>query len=159
LRYVSAGEIFRELARQEKLSLEALSKRAAEDPAIDHMLDERSKVEARKGGVVIDAQLGAWMARDLVDIKVLITAPDDVRFKRIADRERVPADVARKETEYREATQRKRYREYYGIDVTDVSIYDVKIDTGSRSIEEAKRMVINAVRSRLKELGKSNAAR
>jgi cytidylate kinase len=159
LRYISAGEIFRDLARERKMSLEALSKLAAGDPAIDQMLDERTKSEARKGAVVIDAQLGAWMARDLVDLKVFLTAPDDVRFRRIAEREGVTLQEARKETEYRESNQRKRYKEYYEIDVSDMTIYDIQIDTSNHSIEETKRIVIATVRRHLKELGKLGVSR
>jgi len=154
LRYIAAGEIFRDIAKQQKLSLGELSDRAAQDPKLDKMLDERTKAEAKRGSVVIDAQLGAWMARDLVDVKVLITAPDDVRYRRIAERERVSVEAARRETEYRERIQRKRYKEYYGIDVTDLSIYDARIDTGLHSIEETKKIVIESVRDLLQRRGK-----
>jgi len=156
LRYIAAGEIFRDIAKQEKLSLGELSDRAAQDPKLDRMLDERTKAEAKRGGVVIDAQLGAWMARDLVDVKVLLTAPDEVRFRRIADREGVSMEEARRETEYREMVQQKRYKDYYGIDVTDLSIYDASIDTGLHSIEETKKIVIESVRELLKRRGKLN---
>ena len=154
LRYVSAGEIFRDLAKKERLSLEALSNRAADDPSIDRMLDERTKAEAKKGGVVIDAQLGAWMVKDLADVRVLLTAPDDVRFRRIAERDHVGLDHARKETEYRESIQQKRYKKYYGVDVSDLSIYDLKLDTSLHSIEETKKVIIRSVRDFLELRGK-----
>jgi cytidylate kinase len=154
LRYVSVGELFRDIAKREKLSLEALSSRAAEDPDIDRMLDERTKAEAKKGGVVIDAQLGAWMAKNLVDVKVLLTAPDDVRFRRIGERDRLPVEDARKKTEYRESIQERRYKKYYGINIADVSIYDLKIDTSLHSIEETKTIVIESVREFLAQRGK-----
>ena len=157
LRYISAGELFRELARKQNLSLGAMSGRAAEDPAIDHMLEERTKNEAKKGNVVIDAQLAAWVAKDLADAKVLLTASDNVRFKRIADRDHVTFEEARKQTEYRESVQQSRYQKYYGIDVTDLSIYDVRIDTSLHPIEETKRIVIESVRRFLQERGKLNA--
>ena len=156
LRYVSAGELFRGLARQQKLSLEALSARAAQDPSIDHMLDERTKEEARKGGVVIDAQLAAWMAGGLADVKVLLTAPDEVRFRRIAERDHVGIEDARKETEYRELIQQERYKNYYGIDVNDLSVYDVKIDTSLHSIEMTKEIIIDSVRDLLTRKAKAN---
>jgi cytidylate kinase len=154
LRYISAGELFRELARKQNMSLSAMSGAAAEDPAIDHMLEERTMNEARKGDVVIDAQLAAWVAKDLADAKVLLTAPDNVRFKRIAERDRVTFEEARKQTEYRESIQHSRYRKYYGIDVTDLSIYDVKIDTSLHPIEETKKVVIESVRRFLQERGR-----
>ena len=98
LRYVCAGELFRELARERNLSLEAFSSLAAKDPAIDKLIDERTKTEARKGGVVIDAQLGAWMVKDFADVRVLMVAPDEVRFRRIADRDHTSLEYAKNET-------------------------------------------------------------
>jgi len=154
LRYVSAGELFRDLAKQNSLSLEAFSHRAADDPSIDRMLDERTKAEAEKGGVVIDAQLGAWMVKDLADVKILLTAPDEVRFKRIAERDGSDMTHAMRETENRESIQKQRYKKYYGIDVTDLSIYDLKIDTSLYPIEKTKTVVIDAVRNFLKGRGK-----
>ena len=155
LRYVSAGELFRGLAREQKLSLQKLSARAAEDPSIDRMLDERTKSEAEKGGVVIDAQLAAWMAGELADAKVLLTAPNDVRFKRIAERDHIGVEEARKETEYRESIQKERYKKYYGIDVSDLSIYNIKVDTSLYPIEETKRIIIDSVRNFLAERAKA----
>jgi len=146
LRYVCAGELFRDLANERGVTLETFSKMAAEDPAIDTIIDERTKVEAKKGGVVIDAQLGAWMVKELADVKVLIVAPDDVRFRRIAERDRISVQEARKQTLARELIQKQRYQKYYGLDVSDVSIYDLKIDTGLYPIEKTKSVVIESVR-------------
>jgi len=149
LRYVSAGRLFRELAREKGVSLEVFSKMAAENPAVDNIVDERTRAEAEKGGVVIDAQLGGWMAKELADVKVLIVASDNVRFARIAKRDGIPFEEARKQTLAREAFQRERYERYYGIDVTDLSIYDVKVDTGAYPIEKAKSIIIDSVRRQL----------
>jgi cytidylate kinase len=147
LRYVCAGELFRELAKERKLSLEAFSSLAAKDPAIDKLIDERTKTEAKKGGTVIDAQLGAWMLKDVADVKILMVAPDEVRFKRIADRDRTSFESAKKETIAREEIQKQRYKKYYGIDVDDLSIYDMKIDTGPYSVEQTKSLIIKEVRN------------
>lgn len=149
LRYVCAGELFRHLAKERNLSLEAFSGIAAKDPAIDKMIDERTKAEARKGGLVIDAQLGAWMVNDLADVKLLMVAPDDIRFKRIADRDGKSVESAKKETIAREEIQKERYRKYYGINVDDLSIYDLKIDTSLYSAEQTKSLVVAEVRKLL----------
>jgi CMP/dCMP kinase len=154
LRYVSAGGIFRELAKKNTMSLEAFSARAADDPAIDRLIDDRTKDEARMGSVVIDAQLAAWVAKELADLKMLLTAPDQVRFERIAERDRVSFQAAQKETEFRELVQKRRYMQYYGIDVTDLSIYDLKIDTSLHPVEETKTLVIEEARSFLTRKGK-----
>jgi len=151
LRYVYAGELFRDLAKERGMSLEEFSRIAAIDPAIDTLIDERTKAEAKEGGVVIDAQLAAWMVKDLADVKVLIVASDEVRFRRIAEREGISAQEAEKQTVAREAIQRQRYKKYYGIDVNDLSIYDLKIDTGRYPLEKAKSVVIESVRRFLED--------
>jgi len=156
LRYVCAGELFRELAKEKKMSLEDFSRLAEKDPSVDRMIDERTKMKAKEGSVVIDAQLGAWMLKDLADVKVLLVASDDVRFKRIAQRERMSLEAARRETLAREEIQKRRYEKYYGIDVDDLSIYDLKINTGTSPIDRTKSIIIDSVRS---FLAKKNADR
>jgi cytidylate kinase len=146
LRYVCAGDLFRELAKERRMTLERFSRVAAEDPNIDKLIDERTKEEARKGGVVIDAQLGAWMVRDLATVRLLLVAPDAVRFKRISERDGTTISEATKGTLLRESIQKERYKKYYSVDVDDLSIYDLKIDTSSHSIEETKSIVIDEVR-------------
>ena len=146
LRYVSAGQLFRDMARKRGHSLETFSQIAAEDDKIDLEIDEMTKAEAKEGAVVIDAQLSAWMVGELADVKVLILAVDDVRFKRIAERDGITVEEARKQTLARELIQKQRYEKYYGIDVSNMSIYDLKIDAGLYPIEKAKSVVIDSVR-------------
>ncbi len=151
LRYICAGELFRDLAKERGMSLEVFSSLAAKDPAIDKMIDERTKTEAEKGGLVIDAQLGAWMVKGLANVRLLLTAPDEVRFKRIADRDGTSVSEARKETTAREEIQKQRYKKYYGINVDDLSIYNLKIDTSQHSVEKTTSLVIASVKSFLAE--------
>jgi CMP/dCMP kinase len=146
LRYLSAGQQFRDLAKQKGLTLEAFNLVAAENPETDRAIDEMTKAAAKKGGVVIDAQLSAWMVGELADVKILIVAADDVRFRRIAHRDGITVEEARRQTLARELIQRQRYEKYYGIDVSDLSIYDLKIDTGPYSLEKAKSVVVDRVK-------------
>ncbi len=155
LRYVSAGKLFRELANERKMSLETFSNLAAEDPTMDRMIDDRTIDEAKKGSVVIDAQLGAWILKDLADVKLLIVAPDEVRFRRIAQRDGISTSSAKKETIARESIQKHRYRKYYKIEVDDLSIYDLTIDTSQYPIEKTKSIIIEAVQNLLAEKRKS----
>jgi cytidylate kinase len=153
LRYVCAGELFRELAKERGMSLESFSRYAANNPEVDHLIDERTRTEAKNGGVVIDAQLGAWMVRDQADLKLLLIASDAVRFNRIAQRDHVSFEFARNETFAREEIQRLRYKKYYGIDVSDLSIYNLKIDTGLHSIDFTRKIILDAVRNLLQRQG------
>lgn len=94
------------------------------------------------------------MVRDLADVKLLLTAPDEVRFKRIAGRDGSDMASAKRETENREVIQKQRYMKYYGIDVTDLSIYDLMIDTSLYPIEKTKSIILDVVCNFLLKRGK-----
>jgi len=54
--------------------------------------------EAKKGDVVLEGQLASWMAKDFSDFNIYVTASLDVRVKRIADRDKVDFNKAKRET-------------------------------------------------------------
>ena len=76
LRHVSAGVLFREIAKEMGVSLVELSRIAAEDFEIDRRIDERTKEEASKGCVVLEGRLVGWMAREYADLNIYLSAPD-----------------------------------------------------------------------------------
>ena len=130
LDHVSGGDVFRSLAADRGLSLAEFNALAEEDDAIDRDLDRRLRETARdRDDVVLESRLSGWMAGEHADLKVWLDAPLSVRARRIAEREDLDVDRAREETEAREASERSRYREYYGIDFGDRSIYDLALNT------------------------------
>lgn len=128
LRYVSSGTIFRQLAQERGLSLEEMSKLTEEDSEIDRKIDERAKEESKKSGVVIDATLAGWMAED-PDIRIFLLTSFEERTRRIADREDTSLEEAEKETAAREESEKERFRTYYNVNLDDLSIYDVVLNT------------------------------
>jgi len=109
LRYISTGMLFRERAEELGVSLEEMNRIAEANRDFDNWLDNRSKEESMKRGVVIDANLSAWMAED-PDLRIFVTCPFEVRVRRMADREgRSFVDVER-ETRMREESELQRYK-------------------------------------------------
>ena len=104
LRYVSTGTLFRERAQQLGVSLEEMTRIAAGDDSFDRFLDDRAKKETRKGGVVLDATLSGWVAVK-PDLRLYLTAPLDVRVKRIAGRENREVREVKRETRLRESNR------------------------------------------------------
>jgi len=86
LRHVSAGVLFRRIAKERNVSLEEFGKTALDDPSIDRFIDDETMKEAEKGNVVIDGQLAGWVLKENSDLRIFLTAPDDVRLARIAKR-------------------------------------------------------------------------
>jgi cytidylate kinase len=128
LRYVSSGTIFRQMAEERGVALNDMSKLSDEDPYFDKLIDERTKEETKKGGVVVDATLSGWMAQE-PNLRIFLTTPLEARMSRIASREGISIEAAREETLVREASERERFKTYYGIDIADLSIYDVILNT------------------------------
>jgi cytidylate kinase len=140
LKYISSGILFRERAEELGVSLEEMNKIASEDPDFDNWLDNRTIEESIKGGVVIDANLSAWMAEN-PDLKIYVTCPFEVRVQRMADRENREYSEMEQETFEREKSEQLRYQEYYGIDINDLSIYDFIINTSLFNIEEVAHIL------------------
>jgi CMP/dCMP kinase len=144
LRYVSTGTMFREKAQQLGVSISEMSKIAASDDTFDRFLDDRAKEETKKGGVVLDATLSGWVAED-PDIRIYLTAPLDVRLKRIADREKRSALEVENETRHRETVELERFLRYYGYNITDLTIYDIVLNTALANEDGVANILKNVV--------------
>ena len=150
LEYISIGTIFRELATQRNMDLEAFSKCCEENPEIDNDLDELIVTRAKKGNCVIDSQLSAWKSGEFSDIKIFLTAPLDVRVRRIAERDKNSLEHAKKETIAREESEKTRYLKAYGINIEDMRIYDLIINTELWSITGVNDIIRIAIEEYVK---------
>ncbi len=149
LRYVSAGEIFRAIARERGLSLEELSIIAAKDPSIDLEIDRRSYEEAGRGDVVIDGHLAGWIVDRDDAVRILVTASLPTRVARIAMRDKKRLGDALRETIIREYIQSIRFSEYYGIDVLNPNVFDIVVYTDKMDIDEAFAVIKMFLEKRL----------
>ena len=145
LRRVSAGMIFRKLAKERGYTLEEYNVVAEVDPEIDRLMDNTLKDEAQKGNVVLDGQLAAWMAGENADYRILLTAPFEVRVRRIAERDEISFEEAQQETMAREASEKERYFSFYGIDTYDLSVYDLIINTDKYDLDGVVKVVSVAI--------------
>ncbi|MDR7523635.1 MAG: cytidylate kinase family protein [Armatimonadota bacterium] len=127
IRLISAGGVFREVARRRGLSVVDLNRLAEGDPTIDRELDRLQGELAREGPCVVESRLSGWMVD--ADLKVWLDAPAEVRAARVAAREGQAAEAARAELAVRERSEWSRYRALYGIEMTDRTPYHLVIDT------------------------------
>ena len=144
--HVSGGDIFRELAAERGLTPLELNKLAEEDDAIDRDLDRRQRdLAAGRDDLVLESRLAGWMAGDHAEFRIWLDAPLDIRTERIADREDKPVGTAREETVERADSEALRYEEYYGIDIDELGIYDLALNTARFSPGTVLDIVITAV--------------
>jgi cytidylate kinase len=146
LEHVSGGDIFRALAAERGLSPVEFNELAEEDDQIDRDLDRRlRRVALERDDVVLESRLAGWLAADHADLKVWLDAPVAVRAERIADREDKPIGRAREETVRRENSEARRYQAYYNIDIADLTIYDIALNTARWGPDAVRGMLTEAV--------------
>lgn len=145
LRYYSSGLAFRALAEELGLDVVELNRRAREDPSIDLEIERRTLEVACEGNVVIDSHVIAWILANKADALIYVKAPLMVRAERIARRDGKSIEEALEEILEREESHWARFKRYYGVDTTDLSIFHLVVDTGVYSIEEAYRLIKQAV--------------
>ncbi|MFP8957046.1 (d)CMP kinase [Natrialbaceae archaeon A-CW3] len=144
--HVSGGDIFRQLADERGYTPLAFNKLAEENDQIDRDLDRRLReIAVERDDLVLESRLAGWLAGDQADLKFWLDAPLAVRGERIADREDKDPERAMEETRAREASEVHRYREYYGIEFDDLSIYDLSVNTARWSPEAVFDTLVTAV--------------
>jgi len=146
---LSAGEQFRKLAAERGITLEEFGQLAETDPSIDQAIDQRQKeLSQQYPNVLVEGRLAGWTID--ADLKIWLKTPLRVRAERIANRENIPVHRAFDETAAREKCEIGRYRAWYDIDLTDLSCYDLIIDTSKWDADGVARIIFQA----LDELGR-----
>jgi cytidylate kinase len=144
--HVSGGDIFREIAAERDLTPLELNRLAEADDGIDRDLDRRLRSVAKeRDDLVLESRLAGWMAGEYADLRLWLDAPMDVRAARVADREDKSVETAREETEARSESEALRYEEYYGIDIADLRIYDLVVNTARWSPDGERQFILEAV--------------
>ncbi|MBU4140227.1 MAG: AAA family ATPase [Euryarchaeota archaeon] len=144
LELISMGDIFRKLASDRCMSLDEFGTLAKCNDEIDRKLDEeQKKVAKEKDNIILEGRLSGFLVE--ADLKVWLKAPLEIRAERIAKRENKSVSSAIKETSEREECERVRYLNYYDIDIRDLSVYDIVIDSTKLSPEEICEIVGKAV--------------
>lgn len=150
LRHLSVGYFFRKLAQEKGLTIEELSRIAQQDPSIDRYLDTMALEEAKKGGVVIDGHAAPWLLKGVAHLRVAVIASPEVRYRRLAERDRKNLEEVIRETKTREEIERNRYRRYYGIDIENYTDFDIIINTEKFKPEEVVEIIVKALELKTK---------
>lgn len=150
LPHVYAGEIFRKEAEKRGMTLSDFSKYCEEHPEIDKELDDHQVRILKKGNVILEGRLSGWLAHlnNIPAFKILLKADRETRLNRIMKREGGDREKRRKEMVEREQSEARRYREFYGIDINDESIYDLVIDTSDKTPDEIVNIILNSLKGK-----------
>jgi cytidylate kinase len=121
-------------------------KYAAESSKWDRKLDAWQRDEVRKGNLILVSQLSAYNAPD-ADIRVWLSAPEEVRAERLAKRDKIPHAKALAYIESRDREFRNRIKGLYGIDAWDPNMYDLVINTAKWKPAEVVKIIMEAIKT------------
>lgn len=148
LPHVSAGDFMRQIAAERDLSILELSRSAEDHSAIDNEIDARTVRLAEEGGdFVMDARLGWHFIPG--SFKVFLEVRPEVATRRIFDasrgteHENTDLESTRRAIERRTESERHRYLEFYDLDYTDHSHYDLVVDTSDITVDEVVARIVD----------------
>ena len=112
--YISAGSIFREMAKEKGMSVLEFSEFAEGNDDIDKEIDKRQAELAKSSkNLIIEGRLSAYFID--ADLKVWLITPLDIRSERISVRESKTVDVAKEEIIIREKSEALRYLDIHNM--------------------------------------------
>ena len=144
LKYVYSGDIFRNMAKKYGMSLEEFGIYCEKNKDVDLELDAYQLKILKQDNVILEGRISGWIAfrNNIGSFKVFINADLDTRVNRVINRESGDFDKRRQEIIVREKSEAERYKKYYDIDVSDLSIYDLIIDSSDKTPEEIGEIIL-----------------
>ena len=145
---ISTGTIFRRMAEEHGMDVLSFNLFAENRPEIDMELDRRVVEEAkRNGSCIVEGRIACQMLKRsfLSPFCIYLTAEEIVRARRIVQREGGDVAEVLEQMRKRGESERKRYMNFYGINVDDTSVYDIVLDSTHLSPEELCSRVLKAL--------------
>lgn len=128
--YISAGDVFRQLAKEHNMTVLEFNEFAEGNDDIDIELDKRqARIANEADNLIVEGRISAFFVN--ADYRIWLMAPDNVRAERISYREDKSLDTVVNEIIERTASEKRRYQEIHDIDIDNFDIYDVIINTGT----------------------------
>ena len=134
-KFVSSGNMFREMAKENGIALNEFEEMTNNDPKFDSELDKKIKEFGEKDdNFVVESRLAWYFIPD--SIKVKLICDFDERIRRVAARDKIPFEEAREHNKFRDKKIAERYAKYYGIMDFNDDKFDLVIDTTNTPIPE-----------------------
>jgi cytidylate kinase len=146
LKVINAGKIFREMAKENGMDVIEFGRYMAEHPELDKQIDKRMVEYAyTEDNIILEGRLIKWyLLKETIptNLSIWLKAPMYIKTKRMVKREKMSYDEAFHKIAIRESGEYKRYMDNFDIDITDLSIYDLVIDTNRFSVDDIIKIVI-----------------
>lgn len=140
---------FRQLAEEKGMTLAQVIEAAKTSDDFDIEVDTRQVELAREDSCVLGSRLAIWMLKE-ADLKVYLLTSEEIRAKRIQNREGASLEEIASFTKMRDSEDTRRYKKLYGIDNDDFrAAADIVIDVS----EICPEQIVEAILSELERRG------
>ncbi|MDO5850979.1 MAG: AAA family ATPase [Methanobacteriaceae archaeon] len=145
--YLSAGDVFRQMAKDRKMTLLEFSEFAEGNNNIDYELDKKqAEIANNSENLIVEGRISAYFVE--ADYRIWFIAPEDIRAERICDREKEPLDKIKEEMIIRSSSEAKRYQEIHNIDINNLDIYDIIINSGTFNTEATVKIILECIKQK-----------
>ena len=147
--YYSTGAIVRSIAEERGMTVVELNRYMETHPEIDHEIDDGvARLADMDKPLIIDSRMAWHFTKGT--FKVYLSADIEISALRIMGANRKGEHSASLEdtiadTKARRESEIKRYFEQYGVNIKDLSNYDLIVDTSYASPEEIAECIISAL--------------
>jgi predicted cytidylate kinase len=146
---VDVGRIFRRMAKEKGMSVGEFGRYAEKHKKLDEELDERViRMARRRKDLILQSRLAGLMTAryGMPAVRIWIDASTKTRAARISRREGRPAAQILKETTRRDMDNLKRYKQTYGLDLNDRSVYDIVVKTDDLTINQVVASLLKSLK-------------
>ena len=145
-KFYSTGNLLREIAQKEGVSIFELQNKMRKDSSIDKKLDDATiEFSITKTDFIFDSWLAWYFIKD--SFKIKLKCDDNIRFERISKRENISFEKAEETTKKREENNSLRYNEIYpkmNFPPKD-DIFDLVIDTTKKNEKEIANIIMSKI--------------
>lgn len=137
LKVFTMGDFFRSEARKREMTIVEFMGNIGdieekEDIDFDLLGDKRMLEEAhREDNIVFDGRMAGVVLENIARVRILVRTDLEVVAERLCKRENISREKALKEAIIRNKEDKNRYKEKYGIDITDEKYYNVIIENNA----------------------------
>jgi cytidylate kinase len=145
--YYSTGAIVRSVAEKRGMTVVELNKYMETHPELDHEIDDGiAALSDDPRALIIDSRMAWHFTKGT--FKVYLSTDIETSAYRIMNANREGEHAASledtvAETRARRESEKKRYSEKYGVDITDLSNYSLVVDTTYATPEEIAGVIIS----------------
>ena len=143
---LNGGQVFRDMAEEQGLSLEEFGEKCKEDDSVDQALDKLlvETMLSPDSPEIVESRLSGWWAykNNLQCPRIWIDVSERVRAERVVEREGGSIDEQLNLIRGRMNSDASRYMQFYGLDINSHIPYTHIIDSDVKNAEEILRDVL-----------------